>query len=123
MFANTFKENIRVVFLDYEVIKETFIPIAKVKEILKQVKDKTYEQKLAYEHVKKFSKINLEKAEKLIKELLELEMRKLKEHQIVKIVDLMPKDVEELKVILEKSQLPFKDDELEKIIEIVKKYE
>ena len=108
--------------MDYEVNKETFIPISKVKDILKEVKDKTYEQKTAYEHVKKFSKISTEKAEKLIKELLELEMRKLKEHQVVKIVDLMPKSLKEIKLILEKSQIPFKDEELLKILEIVKKY-
>ena len=109
--------------MDYEVIKETFIPIAKVEDILKKVKDRNYEQKIAYEHVKKFSKIKLENAERIIEELLKLEMRKLKEHQIIKIVDLMPKNIEELKVILEKSQMPFKDEELEKIIEIVKKHE
>ncbi len=109
--------------MDYEIIKETFIPTTKVKDILKKVKDKTYEQKTAYEHAKKFSEITVDKAESLIKELLELEMRKLKEHQIVKIVDLMPKDIKELKVILEKSQMPFKEEEMEKIIEIVKKYE
>ncbi len=123
MFSNSFKESLEVVFLDYEVNKETFIPITKVKDILKKVKDKTYEQKMAYEHVKKFSKISSDKAEELIKELLELEMRKLKEHQVVKIVDLMPKSLEDLKVILHKSQIPFKKDELEKILEIVKKYD
>ncbi len=109
--------------IDYEEIKETFVPLPKVKEILENIKEKNYEQKLAYEHVKKFSKIDAKKAEALIKELSNLEMRKLKDDQIVKIVDLMPKDVEDLKVILSKATVPFKDEELTKIIEIVKKYE
>ena len=108
--------------VEYEEQKETFVCLPKVKEILEEIKEKNYEQKLAYEHVKKFSKIELKKAEALIKELSELEMRKLKDDQIVKIVDLLPKDIEDLKVILAKSQVPFKDDELEKVIEIVKKY-
>ena len=109
--------------VDYEILKEEFVPITKVKEILDKIKDKNYEQKLAYEHAKKFSKLDVKKAEALIKELSELQMRKLKDDQIVKIVDLMPKDVEDLKVILAKSQIPFKDEELNKIMEIVKKYE
>lgn len=109
--------------VEYEEQKETFVCLAKVKDILEEVKEKNYEQKLAYEHVKKFSKIELKKAEALIKELSELEMRKLKDEQIIKIVDLMPKDIHDLRVILAKSQVPFKDEELEKVIEIVKKHE
>ena len=109
--------------VEYEEVKETFVPISKVKEILEEVKDKNYEQKLAYEHAKKFSKLDAKKAQKLVEELSKLEMRKLKDDQIVKIVDIMPKDMEDLKVILEKSKIQFKEEELQKILEIVKKYE
>jgi DNA-directed RNA polymerase subunit F len=109
--------------VEYEEIKETFVPIAKVKEILEEIKDKNYEQKLAYEHAKKFSKLDTKKAEALIKELSSLEMRKLKDDQIVKIVDIMPKDIEDLKVILEKSTMKLSEEEMQKILEIVKKYE
>ena len=107
---------------NYDAIKEEFVPIAKVKEILEAIKERTYEQKLAYEHVKRFNKIPLERAEELIKELALLEMRKLKDEQIIKIIDLMPKNVEELRVILAHSAVPFKDEELQQIIDIVKKY-
>ncbi|MCD6576107.1 MAG: DNA-directed RNA polymerase subunit F [Nanoarchaeota archaeon] len=109
--------------VEYEEIKETFVPISKVKEILEEVKEKTYEQKLAYEHAKKFSKLDAKKATALIKELSNLEMRKLKDDQIVKIADILPKDIDDLKVILAKSKIQFKEEELQKILEIVKKYE
>lgn len=109
--------------INYEEVKETPISMAKVRDILDKIKEKGYEQKLAHEHVKRFAKVDTKKVESLVKELSELEMRKLKDEQIIKIVDLMPNDVEDLKVILAKAQVPFKDEELAKIIEIVKKYE
>ncbi len=112
-----------IILVDYEEVKETFIPISKVKEILEKIEEKGYEQKLAYEHAKKFSKLDAKKAEKLVKELSSLEMRKLKDDQIIKIVDILPKDIDDLKVILAKSKMQFNEEEMQKIIEIVKKYE
>lgn len=109
--------------IEYESISETFVPLARVKDILDKVEDKTYEQKVTYDYAKKFAKLDTKKAEALIKKLSELKMRKLKDKQIVKIVDLLPKDMEDLKVILAKSQMPLKEDELQKILEIVKKHE
>jgi DNA-directed RNA polymerase subunit F len=112
-----------ILALSYEETKETFVSMAKVRDILEKIKEKNYEQKLAHEHVKKFAKLEAKKADALVKELSELEMRKLKDEQIIKIVDLMPTDVDDLKVILSKAQVPFKEEELVKIIEIVKKHD
>lgn len=108
---------------EYEVLKEEPVTLAKAKELLKDTEEKTFEQKIAFEHAKKFSKIILQKANELRKELSSLEMRKLKDEQIIKIIDMIPKDNDELKVILAHSQVPFKDEEIQQIIDIVKKYE
>lgn len=107
---------------EYEVIKEEFIPMTKAKEILKGIEERNYDQKASYEHCKKFSKIEPKKADELMKELSSLEMRKLKAEQIIKIVDMMPQDVDDLKAILMHSQTAFKDEEMQQIIDIVKKY-
>jgi DNA-directed RNA polymerase subunit F len=109
--------------LEYDVLKEEFVPVTKVKEMLKDIEEKTFEQKIAFEHSKKFAKIAPAKADELFKELSSLEMRKLKDDQIVKIIDIMPEDVDGLKVILAHSQVPFKDEEFTQVLEIVKKYE
>lgn len=105
-----------------EILEEQFIPIAKVKELLKDMEEKTYEQKLAFEHAKKFSKIKLEKARELYKGLKALDLRRLKDKEIVKIIDILPKDIDELKSLFVGSAIPLKKEELEKIFEIVKKY-
>ena len=111
-----------MVDIEYEIIKEEFVPIQKAKDILDKVDEKSYEQKLALEHVKKFAKMSTADANKLIKELEALNMRKLKPEHAVKIVDLAPKSVDDLKIILMHADVPFKDEELQQIIEVVKKY-
>lgn len=105
-----------------EVLKERFIPITKVVGILKDIKGRTYEQKLAFEHAKKFSKIKLEKARDLCEELKKLGLRRLKEKEIIKIIDILPKDTDELKGLFVGSATAPKKDEIEKIFAIVKKY-
>lgn len=105
-----------------EILEEQFIPIAKVKELLKDSEEKTYEQKLAFEHAKKFSKIKIEKARELFKELKGLDLRRLKDKEIVKIIDILPKNIDELKSLFAGSSIPLKKEEVEKIFEIVKKY-
>jgi DNA-directed RNA polymerase subunit F len=109
-----------MVEIEYTSIKEEFIPIVKAKEILEKVEANTYEQKLALEHTKKFGKAKMADVNKLMKALEALEMRKLKQEQIVKLVDLMPEDIEDLRVILLHSDVPFKDDELQMVMNAIK---
>jgi DNA-directed RNA polymerase subunit F len=111
-----------MVDIEYEIIKEEFVPISKAKDILEKIEEPGYEQKLALEHVKKFAKLSTAESNKLVKELEALNMRKLKSEYIVKIVDLTPKDIDDLKIILMQADIPFKDEELQQIIEVIKKY-
>ena len=70
--------------------------------------------------IKKFLKIKTEKANKLKEELKNLELLKLKEEDIVKIIDLMPEDVLDLNKIF--VDVALNEDETNKILETVKKY-
>lgn len=70
--------------------------------------------------IKKFSKIKADKAQKLKKELRELEFLKIKEEHIVKIIDLMPEDSSDLNKIF--ADVALNEDETNKILEVIKKY-
>ncbi|MCW1296522.1 MAG: hypothetical protein OH319_02475 [Candidatus Parvarchaeota archaeon] len=109
---------------EFEILKEEVVPLFKVKEILskRSAKDLTYEQKKAFEHAKEFVKLDKEEIDRLSEELKALGIRKLKDKHIVKIIDILPKNVEQLKVILTETDLTFKSSELSKIMEIVSKY-
>ncbi|HDN90847.1 MAG TPA: DNA-directed RNA polymerase subunit F [Candidatus Aenigmarchaeota archaeon] len=106
---------------DVEVLEEKYVPLAKVKEIIEKNKLDLHEVNIALEHATQFSKLKGKEAEKLMKELKESGV-KLKEKAIVKIVDLLPKDEEELKILIEGIQPKLSEDERKKILEIVKKY-
>ncbi len=105
-----------------KVVEKKYIPISEAKDILKESKRELYEQKLAYEYAKQFSKLKPEKAKELMEKLQALNIPKLKEEMIVKIVDILPETIDELRTILTTSELSFKADEINKIYEVVKEY-
>lgn len=71
--------------------------------------------------IKKFVKINPKDAKELRGKLEKLDLMKLKEEQIVKIIDLFPKDEDELNKIFVGVNLD--NDETKKILETVKEFE
>lgn len=105
-----------------KMISEETISNAEAKEILesraKEIELK-YEQKNALEILRKFVKLEKEKAKKLAEELKKIE--KLREKQIVDIVNFLPEDKDELRVVLHKEYNSFTQEELDSILEIVKK--
>lgn len=109
---------------DYEVLEENPVSIAEAKEHIKKVptKDMTFEQKQAYDHIKKMTKLKPKDAKAMKKELEELGIRKLKELHIVRIIDILPKDEKEIDFILKDTNTSFEDEEKAKIMSIVKKY-
>lgn len=78
-----------------------------------------YEQQLAYEHVKKFSKLTKAKAEKLRKEL---EGLGLSEKLCVMIVDIMPTEMMQLKQIAANEKRGVDEAVLKKVMEVVESY-
>ncbi|PIU62321.1 hypothetical protein COX58_03515 [archaeon CG_4_10_14_0_2_um_filter_Archaea_38_6] len=103
--------------MNFEVIEENFVTMREVKNILKDRKDLEMEQKLTKEHVISYKKLKTAQVESLKKELEALSFTKLKGELIVKIIDILPSDKDDLKTILQMSVIPFTDEEIEKIFE------
>ena len=70
--------------------------------------------------IKKFVKIKPEKAKELHKKLQELDLMKIKEEHIAKVIDLLPENVDELNKIF--SDVGLDEDEIKKILDTVKEY-
>jgi len=96
------------------------VALAEVKGILSKID--TEKSKELAQFIKKFVKINPEKAKEMKKELQDLNFFSLKEEDIIKVIDFMPEDAEDLRKIFAGSELSLKQDEIVKILEIVKKY-
>lgn len=104
-----------------EIIKEESITFSEAKEILEKKKDdKRYEISNALDHLKKFTVLSTEDVKKMKEELKNI--KKLTEKQIVDICNFLPKTKDELRTILYKDYTNFDDSEINKIIEIVKKF-
>ena len=70
--------------------------------------------------IKNFNKMPVEKAKEMKEELRALDLIKLKEEHIVKIVDFMPSDAVELNKVI--SDVSLDQEEVTKILDVVKKY-
>ena len=81
---------------------------------------KSEESKDLKKFIKNFRKLNQKDGEELRKKLSELNLMKLKEKDIVKIVDFMPEDQEDLNKIF--SDVKLDEDESKKILETVKEF-
>jgi DNA-directed RNA polymerase subunit F len=106
-----------------KILTEETITNAEAKEILenraKEIELK-YEQKNALEILRKFVRLDVEKVKKMAEELKKIE--KLRGKQIVEIINFLPEDRDELRVVLHKEYNSFTQEEIEAILEIVKKY-
>ncbi len=100
-----------------------YVSLAEVKNLLEKEEKKrelSYEQKLALEHAKHFSKLAITKANTMVEELVKLE--RITEPFAYKIADILPKHPEEVRAIFAKERFTLEDDEVKKIIKIVEKY-
>ena len=96
------------------VLEKQPLSMAQVKEKIKDLEDKK-ELEL---YLKKFSKIKLENAKKIEEAITALDNVKLKNEDIIKIVDFLPKDAEDLNKIL--IEVSLTEDETNQILDIVK---
>jgi len=106
-----------------DILKETLITNTKAKEIFKDRKKEVefgYEQKNSYDYLKKYDKLTPKKAEELTEKLKQV--KKLRERQIITIVNTMPTDKDDLRLLLEKDYNLLTDDEKNFILESVNKF-
>jgi DNA-directed RNA polymerase subunit F len=109
-----------------QVISETPMPLSQIKEavdsIKKRDKEPNFRVKKMEEYLNSFSALSTVKSRELIEKLTKLNVPRMKEMHIYKIVDLMPSSVEDLKMILQPYALTVNNENLSKILETIKDY-
>ncbi len=78
------------------------------------------EQRYALEYSKKFAKVGKRKAEEILEKLMKVE--KMKPEAAVKLIDIMPKNKEQAKLILTKERMAAGDKEAEEVLKIVDEF-
>jgi len=111
------------------IVNQKHITIAEARNILdkkrKEYKEggieMLYEQKRALDHANKSAKLNLRDTTTMVKKLSELEIE-LTEDQIVKIADLLPQTVDDVRAIFAKERFKYGEEEIKGIIDVVAQY-
>ncbi|MDO5851056.1 MAG: RNA polymerase Rpb4 family protein [Methanobacteriaceae archaeon] len=113
------------------IIDSKPITISEAKEILdEKIQEKvkedgqlddhvfTYEQNLTIDYVTKFAKLSSDEAKELTKKLEEL----ITLPQAIKIVDIMPEDIQDLRLIFSKERGTIEKETLEEVLNLVDQY-
>ena len=107
-----------------KVLNEVPISMANLKEDLESIKER--EKELNFRANKTLEYLNSittqKKSKDIIKKLNELQIPRLKEQHIAKIADVIPRNIEELKVILTGYTITVNPSNLKKIVEAVNEF-
>lgn len=106
-----------------KIIKKIPISLGEIKEIIGQKQEGEGKKiEMLREYINKFSKLNSVEAKKLREELRALNIAKLDEEHLVKIIDLLPIDADDIRKIFYGSPISLNQNEIQKILEIIAKY-
>ena len=112
-----------------EKVDEEYLTVAETKKILEEIeveraadeeREMRYELSRAIEHVNRFAVLDPEESREFLAQLLELE--KVDEKTAYKIVDLRPRDRDELRALYAQERYSLSGDELDEIINVVDRY-
>lgn len=109
-----------------EITGERPVTMAEAREALGKIEGRDKEKELnfrakkAKEYFKSFANAKKGDAGKLKKALLGLKISRLKDRHIAKIIDVMPEDMDSLKVLLSGETISPKADDLKRILEVAR---
>lgn len=111
-----------------EVKDFEYITISEAKEIMKEIAKKRqeeaellFETRRALKHLRLFSKLPADKAKELVEELLKLPQVGSKEIA-VKLVDIMPRVPDEVRIIYAKERVTLTPEQIQEILDVIDRY-
>ncbi len=109
-----------------EILNEQPITMAELNKelnaIKKRDKELSFRTTKAEEYLQHFKPLDIKKADELKEKLEKLKITRLKPEMIIKIIDILPGTVDELKVILQEFVVSVSSADMKKIIEVVKEF-
>ncbi|RJQ16917.1 hypothetical protein C4573_02545 [Candidatus Woesearchaeota archaeon] len=109
-----------------EVLEEQSISMAELKEALKAIKKR--DEELSFratkteEYLDNFHILKVKEAEELAEAIDKLKIPRFKKEYVDKIVDILPRNDEELKLLLSAYPLTITSENIKKIMKIVEEY-
>jgi len=110
---------------NYEIVSKEPIGNPQVKEELEKKESERelyYREEKSKEFLNEFTKLSKENFDKAREEIEGLEIPRLSQEHIIKILDIMPNNGTELRAITSHSGTVLVDDNVSKILEVLDKY-
>ncbi len=105
------------------IISEQPVSSSEVREHLKKVKEElNFRAQKTLDHLDSLKPLSIKKATELLEALRKLEIPRLRDQQLVKIVDLLPVTDAEVKIVLQGYPLTVTTENMKKIAETVKTF-
>lgn len=108
-----------------KILSEKPMNVVEVKDLLKKIEKRDgelgYRSMRTQEYVD-FVKLSKKDGKELYKKLEELEIPRLKDIHIHKLIDILPETVDELKVVLQGYTLSVNNDNLKAINKVIREY-
>lgn len=106
---------------ELEIVEQKAVTMAEVRSVLDNAKKESGELNFRAQKVSEYLKdFTGRKSQKdLYKKIDELGISKLRDRHITKIIDLMPEDADSLKIIFAGDVVSLKQDEAQKILEVI----
>jgi DNA-directed RNA polymerase subunit F len=109
-----------------ELINEDPINMIELKEELDKIKESgkelSFRANKTLEYINQFSMPSKKDIITLFEKLTKLDIPRLKKNHINKIIDIMPTDVEQLKVVLQGYTVTVNNENMKKIVDIIKEF-
>ena len=109
-----------------KVVAEKPMALAEVKDELARIKKRDgelgFRAAKAEEYLNVFVKHSAEDAAKLVADIAKLEIPRLSPEQVVKIVNVLPTTVDELKIVLQGFAITLSKENMQKIVDVIAKY-
>ncbi|MBS3102395.1 hypothetical protein J4458_03025 [Candidatus Woesearchaeota archaeon] len=108
-----------------EIIAEKPISVYDLKEELEKIKKRDKELNFRSSRTEEYLNqvATQKKASEMYEKLVKLNIPRLKENQIKKIIDIMPKTVNDLKVVLQSYTVSINSESMKKIVDAINQFE
>jgi len=107
---------------EFQVLEEAALSTVHLKSVLKALQLEgtlSFRGEKSMAYLDTFVLYTEKEAEELHTKILGLNISRLKERHIVKILDVMPKDLDSLRLLLANETLTIKDEDLKKILDVI----
>jgi DNA-directed RNA polymerase subunit F len=105
-------------------IEQRAVTLSEVKETLeslkKEKKELNFRAERVYEYAGEFNTLKKKQADELFEKIKALNVPRLQDRHIIKIIDVMPESVEAIKATLNGENITLKNDDVMKIVEAIK---